>query len=338
MAPCFSFAIKGPRDASPNPAKRPGKGNCGLNNIQLQEANKKAAKSKFHGHLTLKCRTVPRYPDTAEREFKRITNAYIKMLNAELKERLQPVMNEYKRERRGDSRFDGLRDLERAVIEMFHDVAASLEQTFAKYGLREKIEAIAKMTKNNSLREWKRAVHDTLGIDLLSDYYSASFYEEYLRRWIDQNVIKIKSIPNMTLDNMRQIIMDGYLQGRSIRDIQKDIQEEYNVTKHQAQMLARDQVATLNSQIAQAQQRDAGVTKYRWSTSHDSRVRDCHADLDGKVFSWDDPPEMWYETKSKGIVYTGRHCHPGEDYCCRCVAIPVFEFDKLSVPMSGEAE
>lgn len=306
-----------------------------MTNIQLQGATKRAAKPRFHGHPTLTGKTVPHYPDTAEREFKRITNAYVKLLNEELKKELPGLMQEYKRERHGDSRFDDARDLERNVREMFQRIAESLEKKMGDFGLSERIASIARMTKNTSLREWKRAVKETLGIDLLDDYYSAGFYEEYLRRWIDENVLKIKSIPNETLDGMRQIILEGYTKGRTIRDIQKAIQEEYNVTKHKAQMLARDQVATLNSQITESQMRDAGCSKYKWSTSHDSRVRDCHASLDGKVFSLDAPPEMWYRTKSRGIVHTGRRCHPGQDYCCRCVKIPVFDFESLSIPMAG---
>ena len=167
---------------------------------------------------------------------------------------------------------------------------------------------------------------------IVDDYYKGEIYDEAIRRWISENILKIKSLPTETLGNMRQIILDSYLKGKSIRDIQKDIQEEYNVSKRYAQLLARDQIATLNAQITKLQQQDAGCRKYKWSTSHDSRVRDCHRSLNGKTFSWDDPPEMWYETKS-GRVYTGRHCHPGEDYCCRCVAIPVFDLDTVNVPM-----
>ena len=188
------------------------------------------------------------------------------------------------------------------------------------------------MAKNVSIREWKRAVKDTLGIDLLDDYYKGEFFEEAIRRWIAENVLLIKSIPSETLGNMREIILGSYLKGSSIRDIQKAIQETYNVSKRKAQLLARDQVATLNAQLTKAQQTDAGGKKYRWSDSRDGRVRDCHKALNGKVFSWDNPPEMWYETK-QGRVYTGRRCHPGEDYCCRCVAIPVFDPESIDVPM-----
>ena len=194
------------------------------------------------------------------------------------------------------------------------------------------------MTKTTSLREWKRAVKETLGIDLMDDYYKGDFYEQALRMWVDSNVEKIKTIPTESLGSMRQIILDGYKQGRTIRDISKDIQEEYNVSKHRAQMFARDQVATLNAQITKMQQQDAGCKRYRWSTSHDARVRDCHRALDGKVFNWNDPPEMWYETKKSGRVYTGRRCNPGEDFLCRCIAIPEFDLDTINVPMKGQED
>ena len=303
-----------------------------MNNIHHQEMVKEAVRPKFYGHKAIKSKTVPLYPKSAEREFQRIAGAYMKLLNEELKKKLPAMMAEYKRERHGDSRFDDSRDLDSKLRRLLQEVADALEQRIATFGLDEKVKKIAELAKGNSLREWKKAVKDTLGIDLLDDYYKGEIYEEAIRRWISENILKIKSLPTETLGNMRQIILDSYMKGKSIRDIQKDIQEEYNVSKRYAQLLARDQIATLNAQITKLQQQDAGCRKYKWSTSHDSRVRDCHRSLNGKTFSWDDPPEMWYETKS-GRVYTGRHCHPGEDYCCRCVAIPVFDLDTVNVPM-----
>lgn len=303
-----------------------------MNNIQHQEMVKRAVRGKFRGSQPLKCKTVPQYPKTAEREFRRITGSYMKLLNEELKKKLPAMMAEYQKERHGDSRFDDSQDLDAKLRLLLQDVATALEKRIAEYGLDQKVEQIAKMAKNVSIREWKRAVKDTLGIDLLDDYYKGEFFEEAIRRWIAENVLLIKSIPSETLGNMREIILGSYLKGSSIRDIQKAIQETYNVSKRKAQLLARDQVATLNAQLTKAQQTDAGCKKYRWSDSRDGRVRDCHKALNGKVFSWDNPPEMWYETK-RGRVYTGRRCHPGEDYCCRCVAIPVFDPESIDVPM-----
>lgn len=303
-----------------------------MNNTQHQEMVKKAVRGRFLGHQTITSKAIPLYPKTAEREFRRITGTYMKLLNEELKKKLPAMMAEYRRERHGDSRFDDNQDLDAKLRLLLQDVATALEKRIAEYGLDQKVEQIAKMTKNVSIREWKRAVKETLGIDLLDDYYKGEFYEEAIRRWIAENVLLIKSIPSETLGEMRQIILGSYIKGSSIRDIQKAIQEQYDTSRRKAQLLARDQVATLNAQLTKMQQQDAGCKKYRWSDSRDGRVRDCHRELNGKVFSWDDPPEMWYETK-KGRVYTGRRCHPGEDNCCRCVAIPVFDRDSIDVPM-----
>lgn len=71
------------------------------------------------------------------------------------------------------------------------------------------------------------------------------------------------------------------------------------------------------------QQQDAGVQEYIWSDSGDSRVRSGHHRLNGKKFRWDDPPVV--------DERTGRRCHPGEDFQCRCVAIPVFDIDTLDL-------
>ena len=73
--------------------------------------------------------------------------------------------------------------------------------------------------------------------------------------------------------------------------------------------------------------RDAGVEEYIWSTSGDSRVRESHKKLNGKRFRWDDPPVVDEKT--------GRRCHPGEDYECRCVALAVFDFDTIDLPIAA---
>lgn len=309
-----------------------------MDNKYYQEYLQNEVKSKFRGSQSVKSKVVPRYPESVEREFQRLSRQYLRVFKDALKDHLPAIMDAYKKERHGDTRLDDSQELNNDVQEEMRKTTEELEQKLAFFGLLAFIEKIAEMLRKSSVREWKRIIQQTLGIDLADEYYSKEMYEYIIKRWISENVSMIKSIPNQALDDMRQIMLDGFLNGKSVKDIQKSIQNQYDVTKSKAAMLARDQISTLNAQLSQMQQKDAGCKKYRWSSSKDSRVRDCHRELDGKIFSWDDPPEMWYNTKSKGRVMTGRRCHPGEDFCCRCVAIPIFEKDTLNIPFTPKSK
>jgi SPP1 gp7 family putative phage head morphogenesis protein len=117
------------------------------------------------------------------------------------------------------------------------------------------------------------------------------------------------------------VIADPLNEGRSVRDISKLLQEQAGYSKSRAELTARDQTLKLYGQIQEERQQKAGITKYVWTTSQDERVRPDHADLDGTVQAWDDPPVV--------DKRTGRRGHPGFDYQCRCTAVPVLDDDDL---------
>lgn len=305
-----------------------------MNETAYQHKVSEAIPPKLRNRTTIKSKTKTRYPMSAEREMKRIMLAYMKILNQELKKELPDLMKEYRVLNRGDSRFDSLFDLRNKTIGTMNRVLSKVEQQVEKFGLRKRLGKIADAVKSSSFREWSRSVKNTLGIDLDVDYYNESFYETMLRSWIDDNVGMITTIPSETLDKMRDIIFDGYVNKKPMSQIEREIQKAYNVSKSRAKMLARDQVSTLSSQVNKYHQVDAGCEFYIWTTARDSRVRESHAALDGTKQRWSNPPEMWYRTKH-GIVHTGRHCHPGEDYYCRCTAKPVFNAKRMNIPILG---
>ncbi|MDC4238337.1 phage minor head protein [Pasteurella multocida] len=131
------------------------------------------------------------------------------------------------------------------------------------------------------------------------------------------NVQLIKSIEQQYLDKVQTIITQGAISGKLNRDLAKEIRDLGGVTENRAKFIARDQSSKINAALTQARHEELGIKKYRWSTSGDERVRDSHAENDGKIFSYDDPPE------------TG---HPGHDFNCRCVAIPLLDDSQKSQP------
>lgn len=141
--------------------------------------------------------------------------------------------------------------------------------------------------------------------------------------WLRGNTDLIKAEEDLRR-RVERILQDPLNRGRSVSDIAKMLEQQAGYSTSRAVLTARDQTLKLYGQIQQERQQNAGITKYVWTTSLDERVRPDHAELDGTVQSWSDPPIV--------DKRTGRRGHPGFDFQCRCTAVPL-----LDEPTEGEA-
>ncbi len=290
-----------------------------------KEAVQELIRKKFYGHDILISKYTPAFPSSIEREYARISRQYMRLLKEAIEEEMPALKEQIMRER-GTYRRDSVNDVMSLLAKVIDRIQKRFTEKEEGYGLRRKLEALANMTRKLTIREWKNAVDKTLGINILEDYYMGEFYRSAIDKWVNENVSLIRTIPVDTLGDMRQIVKDGFVSGKSTTKIMREIQDKYNVEKSHARLLARDQIGKLNANITQAQQRDAGIEEYIWCDCGDSRVRDSHKALTGKRFRWDEPPVV--------DVKTGRRCHPGEDYQCRCRAKPVFNFGTFNAPVT----
>ena len=290
------------------------------------EKTKQKMRSKFGSHDRLYGKAKHRFPESAEREYIRLMNSYMRHVKKVLEEELPKLSEEYSKEYEKAVHMDGLFDFKAFIDNFFKKMKDKMNamEIFGK--LIKRLQKIGLITKKNEISEWRRMVEKTLGVNLSEDYYSGEFFDQLLEQWVDDNVSLIKTVPENMLDEMRKIVTEGYENGMMPKDMAKKIEETFGMSRTHAEFIARDQMAKLSAQITQKEHRDAGVTKYEWSDSGDSRVRDSHKRLNGKVFSYDNPPE----------TDGGRHCNPGEDYNCRCVAIPVFEESKISLALQDD--
>lgn len=129
----------------------------------------------------------------------------------------------------------------------------------------------------------------------------------YIKNWHDSEIIKLREIVNKSV-----------AQGYRAEFMQHVLEAQYGVAERKAKFLARQETSLLVSKYREARYKEAGLNKYRWSTSRDQRVRADHRALEGKIFDWDHPP---ITDRS-----TGARNHPGQDFGpCRCLAIPLIE-------------
>jgi len=140
------------------------------------------------------------------------------------------------------------------------------------------------------------------------------FLAKRMRDFRAGNLRLIKSLCQEHVARVGKVLADAG-RGTRVEEIARELQEATGATKARAQLIARDQVLSLNAQVTRDRHEAAGITEYTWSASRDVRVRKRHRDLDGTRQRYDDPPVV--------DLKTGRRAHAGQDFQCRCVAIPV---------------
>lgn len=143
---------------------------------------------------------------------------------------------------------------------------------------------------------------------------------EELQKSYNENLkLYIRRFSQDSVKSLRAVVEENAMQGYRFDKLIEQIRHRYGVTANKARFLARQETSLFMSKYQQRRYQDAGVVKYQWSTSHDERVRHSHASLDGKIFRFDSPPN----TAGPGEAI--RKNNPGEDFNCRCVAIPILE-------------
>lgn len=127
--------------------------------------------------------------------------------------------------------------------------------------------------------------------------------EPLRQRWERDNLLLATDLDRQVFDDATEAIREGST------DLAATLQRRLKVARSRADLIATNEIGTLNSRISQTRMEEAGVERYEWSTSDDEKVRPSHRALDGTIRRWDDP----HPTEG----------HPGEAIRCRCVALPV---------------
>lgn len=127
--------------------------------------------------------------------------------------------------------------------------------------------------------------------------------------------LKIKGFSDEMIGSLRDAVEDNALDGYRFDRLVTKLRVRYGVTTSKAKFLARNESSIFMATYRENRFAEVGVTKYRWSTSLDERVRPDHAKLQGLEFSYASPPVVDH--------VSGRRCNPGKDYGCRCADYPI---------------
>lgn len=281
-------------------------------------------------------RRKPVYPMSAERELARAFLTVANKIKSESKPFIMRLMAIYGVWYDENVRMDARISIADGISQILEEYGDAIDDGLDYDAITSQATRAARVARRASVADWKLLVDDALGMEIDEPFYMEST-EDLINKWTYESVSYIKSYPQAYLGKIQEIIAWGYTTHQPMVNVYRRIEKATGDTRAHARMIARDQIGTLNCAMTKHEHESLGVSQYIWVTRRDNRVRECHRELNGKVFSWDNPPAMWYSTKSKGIVYTGRYCHPGQDYQCRCVAKPVFEESAVTAALAWGA-
>lgn len=152
-------------------------------------------------------------------------------------------------------------------------------------------------------RQFKRLY----GVDLLE---AQPDLRAVIAQSTEQSVALIKSIPEKYLGQVTEVLTGALQEGTQGPAVYKLMRERFNVARTRAETITKDQMGKFYSAATAERNQQLGVTRWRWRTMKDGRVRPAHVELEGKVFEYGKPP-------SEGL--------PGQPVLCRCFQEPLIE-------------
>jgi SPP1 gp7 family putative phage head morphogenesis protein len=165
--------------------------------------------------------------------------------------------------------------------------------------------------QDNNKRAWAQ-LSTTIGKELRSTM-AESAVGAVARQLQREQVELIKSLPLEAGLRAQKLAQEAMMGGKRAGEVAMELDRTTEVTESRATMIARTEIAKANSSLTQARAQYVGTTHYIWRTAEDGDVRESHAEMNGKIFRFDQPPAVEGE---------GNH-GPGEIYNCRCFAEPI---------------
>lgn len=146
--------------------------------------------------------------------------------------------------------------------------------------------------------------------------FTPEMLKNIAEQYSDNMNLYVKGWTEKSIQRLRDRVLINTFEGNRAEHLVRELEHDFQISFNKAKFLARQETSLLMSQFREERYKSCGVTKYRWITAGDERVRAYHRRLNGKIFTWDNPPV---------VDELGHRAAPGQSYNCRCLASPVLE-------------
>ena len=234
-------------------------------------------------------------PVKIERRYARAIKKIVRAMNRRVAREIRPHLAAALREMKNDAALD---DIDAA----FDRLNAGFDAVFSASAGNAIFELLETLDRRFSFR----------GTPLVySDHINA-----FVRSALIVNARGVSDLAEAHSRRIRNAVYDGIIAGLTTKEIGKMLQKATTITLRGAELLARNQVSTVNGKISLMAMGEAGVKKYIWRTARDERVRGNPSGI------WPNGRPSHYKREGKQYdIKKGagpRDRHPGLGQLCRC--------------------
>lgn len=194
-----------------------------------------------------------------------------------------------------------------AVLHTLSDL--DLPQLIDKSALPEQYEKAAWRLNEEFIKATKEVA--------IAPEFTPAAREIIAKEWAQNLELYIKDWSDTAILELREKVEANTMRGQRSGNLVKMIKETYGASQAKAKFLARQETSLLMSKMRETRYKDLGIERYKWQGMMDERERPDHKVLNGQIFTWSQPPITNRQT--------GARNNPGEDFGCRCLAIPILE-------------
>lgn len=127
---------------------------------------------------------------------------------------------------------------------------------------------------------------------------------------------KIRRVNETVKKQVSEIVQRGITEGASVQQVSKELRNMFNFAAKRSLMIARTEVVGGTNGGQLLYYREAGVTRKKWITAKDERVRPSHQKLEGQVVEIG-------KNFTNGLDHPGGNGPAAEVINCRCTVTPV---------------
>lgn len=266
--------------------------------------------------------------EEAERYYRGQLRGLVKMMASELVAALEPELKRLKPDYIADSlvTMDGWAE---QILSAIRRVSSRFTSALFEPQIARVAASTVSRAEADNAEDFRDSINKAVGVDFqlitkpkgMTDYLEASTAE---------NVNLIKSIPAEYFQKVETLVLGGMKDGLAPTAIAKQIQAETGVSARRANLIARDQVSQLNSDLTRQRQTAAGIEFYKAVDAGDVRVSGNPAGKypNAKISCWGIArQDIGYGPGiykvSEGAPWGGKTgLHPGKHHVlCRCVGL-----------------